>query len=219
MTAFKLDAVRVGYRGRVVLNDVSLSIHPGERVALIGKSGAGKSSLLNYLYQQQRTQASLVPQDLGLVKRLSVFHNVYMGRLDRHPTWYNMINLAKPMRKEVESMLPMISRLGLEDKLHAPVEELSGGQQQRTAICRALHQGANIFIGDEPVSSVDKRQAEVVLESICETCRTVLVAMHDIRLAFDYTDRILGVLNGKLIVDEMTSNLQTSDLDFLFHDE
>jgi phosphonate transport system ATP-binding protein len=130
-----------------------------------------------------------------------------------------MINLAKPMRKEIDSMMPIVSRLGLEEKLHAPVEQLSGGQQQRTAICRALHQGANIFIGDEPVSSVDKRQAEIVLESICESYSTVLIAMHDIRLALDYTDRVLGVMNGKLIVDERTSKLQPPDLDFLFHDE
>ncbi|MBT3914723.1 MAG: ATP-binding cassette domain-containing protein, partial [Rhodospirillaceae bacterium] len=102
----KLENATVGYNGEAVLKNLSLEIKPGEKIALVGQSGAGKSTLLNLLYQQVDEDAALVPQDLGLVRSLSVFHNVFMGRLNRHPTWYNIANLLKPLKKEVDRISP-----------------------------------------------------------------------------------------------------------------
>ncbi|MBT5941690.1 MAG: ATP-binding cassette domain-containing protein, partial [Rhodospirillaceae bacterium] len=162
----KLENATVGYNGEAVLKNLSLEIKPGEKIALVGQSGAGKSTLLNLLYQQVDEDAALVPQDLGLVRSLSVFHNVFMGRLNRHPTWYNIANLLKPLKKEVDQISPILGQLGLEEKIFEPIRELSGGQQQRTAVARAIFKDSSIFFGDEPVSAVDEHQSHTVLQAI-----------------------------------------------------
>jgi phosphonate transport system ATP-binding protein len=217
MQLFKLHEASLRYDGHEVLKNVSLRIDQGEKVALVGKSGAGKSTLLKLFYLQQRSRAALVPQELGLVKLLSVFHNVYMGRLHQHGTWYNLVNLIRPLQREVNAVRAVLERLELgEDKLFSPVGQLSGGQQQRTAVARAIHQGSRIFFGDEPVSSVDDHQSRVVLNVINTVYETVLIAMHDVRLALTYTDRVVGLKQGRIVMDQPTAGLEMSDLDFLY---
>ncbi len=216
MSLFDLRGLCVRYNGREVLRDITLRVEPGERIALVGKSGAGKSTLLNVLYQQQRAESTLIPQDLGLVKSLSVFHNIYMGRLNRHATWYNLLNLVRPVGREVDKVSSLLSKLKLEDKIFEPVGELSGGQQQRTAIGRAIHQGNRTLVGDEPVSSVDEHQARVVLDTLNEAHETVLLAMHDVQLALYTTDRIVGLQDGRIVMDQPTSSLDSNDLKPLY---
>lgn len=216
MPLFDLRNANASYNNATVLNDISLSIEAGERVALVGHSGAGKSTLLRMLYEQQAEKAALLPQELGLVRVLSVFHNIYMGRLNRYSVWYNFVNLVRPMTHEVETVRGIAGQLGLENKLFAPVGELSGGQEQRTAVGRALNQGSDILIGDEPVSAVDEHQSRVVLESINEHHDTVLLAMHDIDLAIAYTDRIVGLRDGAIVMDQPTAGMVSSDLDDLY---
>jgi phosphonate transport system ATP-binding protein len=157
-----------------------------------------------------------VPQELGLVRSLSVFHNIFMGRLDKHSTWYNLANLIKPFEAELQEIKPIVERLGLEDKLFATVDQLSGGQQQRTAIGRALHKGSDIFFGDEPVSAVDERQAHTVMQCINEAHGTVVLSMHDTNLAISYTDRLIGLKGGVLVLDEASKGMKASDLDELY---
>ena len=156
---FQLTNANLGYKQGSVLRNISLEINEGERVALVGESGAGKSTLLAALQTQFQNKAALIPQDLGLVNNLSVFHNIYIGRLNTYSSVYNLLNLAWPQKREVEKIKPLVERLSLVDKLFKPTGELSGGQQQRTAICRALFQGGSAIIGDEPVSAVDKHMA------------------------------------------------------------
>jgi len=188
-------------------------------VALVGKSGAGKSTLLKLLYEQRRIDTAIVPQELGLVRPLTVFHNIYMGRLHVHATWYNLVNLVRPLRREVEAIRRVVRQLELgDDKLFEPVGQLSGGQQQRTAVARAIHQGCRVLLGDEPVSSVDDHQSRVVLKSISAEHETVVLSMHDVNLALAYTDRVIGLQNGQIIMDQSTAQMKTSDLDFLYRD-
>jgi len=218
MPLLNLDRKTVRYNGHSILSDISLTIEPGEKIALIGQSGAGKTTLLELLYEQTKENASLVPQELGLVRSLSVFHNIFMGRLDRHSTWYNLANLIKPFEAEVEQIKPIVERLGLQDKLFATIDQLSGGQQQRTAIGRALHKGSDIFFGDEPVSAVDERQSHTVMQCINEAHDTVVLSMHDTNLAINYTDRLIGLKGGELVLDEPSKGMQASDLDELYSD-
>jgi phosphonate transport system ATP-binding protein len=186
-------------------------------VALVGKSGAGKSTLLKLFFRQQRRSTAIVPQELGLVKPLSVFHNVYMGRLHHHGSWYNLVNLIHPLQREKDAVREVVERLELgEEKLLAPVGELSGGQQQRTAVARALHQGARALLGDEPVSSVDEHQSRVVMEAINGAYQTVVLAMHDVALALAYTDRVVGLKDGRIVLDRPAADLESSDLDVLY---
>jgi phosphonate transport system ATP-binding protein len=218
MPLLNLDRKTVRYNGHSILSNVSLKIEAGEKIALIGQSGAGKTTLLELLYEQTKANASLVPQELGLVRSLSVFHNIFMGRLDQHPTWYNVANLIKPFDAEIEQIKPIVEKLGLQDKLFATVDQLSGGQQQRTAIGRALHKGSDIFFGDEPVSAVDERQSHTVMQCITEAHDTVVLSMHDTNLAIGYTDRLIGLKGGELVLDEPSKAMKASDLDELYGD-
>jgi phosphonate transport system ATP-binding protein len=206
----------VGYNGRAVLRSITLSIGRGERVALVGESGAGKSTLLRLIYDRCRADAALIPQELGLVRSLTVFHNVYMGRLNRNSVWRNLRNLVRPAAVEVKEVRGVLARLAMEDKLFAPIEELSGGQQQRTAIGRALYQGGAAILGDEPVSAVDERQSRAVLDAIVDNNSAVVLAMHDIALALDYTDRIVGLRDGRVMIDAPTAGMKPDDLDELY---
>jgi phosphonate transport system ATP-binding protein len=161
---------------------------------------------------EQRRDSALVPQELGLVRTLSVFHNVYMGRLHRHSSWYNLLNLALPRVKEVSAVRAVLDRLEMSEKLFAPVGELSGGQQQRAAVARALYRGSDIFIGDEPVSAVDSEQSRSMLHTILDAHRTVVVALHDVALALAFSDRIVGLRDGRITLDEASHGLKPEDL-------
>ena len=216
MPIFDLKDANAGYNGRAVLNNVSLRIEKGERVALVGRSGAGKSTLLALLYSQRRRGSALIPQDPGLVNTLSVFHNIFMGRLHMNGVWYNLVNLARPMRGEIEKIEPIVARLGLEEEMFTPAGELSGGQRQRTAVGRALYQRGDVVLGDEPVSAVDGHQARTVLDAIAEAYETVVMAMHDVDLALAYTDRIVGLNGGRVVMDEPSAGLTRGDLDSLY---
>jgi phosphonate transport system ATP-binding protein len=212
----RLDKQDLGYNRSPVLTDVSLAIHAGDRIALVGESGAGKSTLLAALQARLRERAALVPQHPGLVASLSVFHNIYMGRLQHHSTWYNLLNLVWPRRREIAAVRPIVDRLGLLDKLFEPAGSLSGGQQQRVGVCRAIHQGGELVLGDEPVSAVDNHQARIVLDALHEHFGTVVLAMHDVDLALRYASRIIGLKNGGVALDRPNDGLTVRDLDFLY---
>ena len=213
---FQLTNANLGYKHSSVLRNISLEINEGERVALVGESGAGKSTLLAALQSQLQNEATLIPQDLGLVNNLSVFHNIYIGRLNAYSSVYNLLNLAWPQKREVQKIKPLVERLSLVDKLFKPTGELSGGQQQRTAICRALFQGGSAIIGDEPVSAVDNHMANIIMETLIAKFPTVVLALHDVDLAIKFSTRIIGIKDGAICFDQSTVDLSRQDLDFLY---
>ena len=205
--AIALDNVTAGYHGIPVLHDITLSIEPGERVAIIGRSGAGKSTLLNTIYRRYPEHAALIPQASALVANLSVFHNVFMGCLDRHSTLYNLRTLVWPAAAEIASVARVLESVGLEEKLFAKAGELSGGQQQRTSVARAMLNGRPIVLGDEPVSALDRVQGGGVLRVLCQRHETKIFAMHDIRLALEHSDRIVLLEAGRIVLDEPSNHL------------
>jgi phosphonate transport system ATP-binding protein len=216
MALIDLSGETASYGGTAILKGITLRIEPGERVAVVGESGAGKSTLLRLAYERCRSGAALVPQELGLVQSLTVFHNVYMGRLHRHSAWRNLRNLVRPAAEEVREVGAVLSRLRLEDKLFATVGELSGGQQQRTAVGRALYHPGDILIADEPVSAVDEHQAREILETMNGEKRTVVLAMHDRALAIAFADRLVGLRNGRIVLDAPAAGMKPDDLDHLY---
>lgn len=217
MALFDLSEAHASYNGKRVLDRVSLSVEAGEKIALVGRSGAGKSTLLKLLYDTHDTECALVPQDLGLVQTLSVFHNVFMGGLHKHSTWYNLANLIRPFAKEREAVTAILARLGLTEKFSTPVGELSGGQQQRTGIARALYQDCEIFLGDEPVSAVDEHQARRVMKAITDSHQTVILAMHDVQLALQFCNRIIGISAGEIVLDRSADGMTAADLNELYN--
>lgn len=216
MSLVELAGESVGYRDLTVLSDVSLRIDAGERIALVGESGVGKTTLLRLLYERCAARAALVPQDLGLVQALPVFHNVFMGRLHCHGALRNLKTLLWPARGDVAAVGEVVEILRLSDKLFAPAGSLSGGQQQRTAIGRALFHPGDMLIADEPVSAVDEHQAREILDAIAERKKTVILALHDRALALSFASRIIGLRGGRVALDEASAGMTPADLDPLY---
>ena len=196
-----LEGARAAYGGREVLSGIDLTIRAGERVALMGRSGAGKSTLLGLIRERIPERVALVPQAAALVRTLSVFHNVYMGRLDRRSTLHNLRTLVSPARADVAEVETVLARVGMAETLRAKAGELSGGQQQRVSVARALYNGRPVLIGDEPVSALDPRQGAAVLATLAATHETLILALHDIALALGQTDRIVVLEAGRIVLD------------------
>jgi len=213
---FELDDESLLYRGRTILNNLSLKIHRGERIALVGASGSGKSTLLKHLREQQPRHIAWCPQEHGLVPTLSVYHNIFMGGLQRHGHLYNLINLIKPLSRPLVEISELAHTLQLQDQLFQSVDQLSGGQQQRTAIGRACYQQQSIFLGDEPVSAVDDYQAEHLLNVISHRHETLILALHDVPQALRVCDRIIGLKDARIVLDAHAGELKESDLAALY---
>lgn len=202
----------IGYAGRPVLRDVDLTVAPGERIAILGRSGAGKSTLLNVIYERARGGAALIPQSAALVRNLSTFHNVFMGRLDRHSALFNVKTLVWPGRREVEAVRQVLGAVGLGPEIFRKAGELSGGQQQRVSVARALFNGRPIAIGDEPVSALDAVQGAAVLARLAERHPTLVLALHDVDLALGHATRILALDRGAIVLDAPAAGLRPADL-------
>lgn len=202
---FKLDHYSLGNR----LQDVSVTINAGEKVALLGPSGGGKTSLLNAFQQQCADQVAWCPQEQGLVSVLSGYHNMYMGQLERHNALYNLLNLIKPLAKPKQEITELAETLGLDATQHLwkPVALLSGGQKQRIGIGRALYRQRDAFLGDEPVSSLDPVQAQQIIELVLNRHETVVMALHNRQQAFQNFERIIGVKDGKILFDSPAKEL------------
>ena len=208
----ELHKVSAGYNGTAVLHDINLRVHAGERLAVMGRSGAGKTTLLNLLFEKLVDQVALIPQAAALVKTLSVFHNVYMGRLDRRGNWYNMRTLVWPKRRDIADIERVLDIVGLADKLFAKAGTLSGGQQQRISVARALYNGRSVVIGDEPVSALDQLQAAEILGKLCARHATAIFALHDIPLALAHADRVVVIESGRIVLDRPARELTGVDL-------
>ncbi len=213
---FELSNRRLAYGNAEVLGDVSLCIQAGERVALVGPSGAGKTTLLRALYQQFPDQIALCPQHYGLVDTLSVYHNIYMGQLDRHSALYNAWNLVRPIAGHRTNIAGLAGQLGLAEKLDHSVDQLSGGQRQRVAIGRALYRQCPVFIGDEPVSSLDATQGQAILDHILQQHTTAVVALHNRRMALTAFDRVIALKAGAILWDRAAKDIQTDEIDALY---
>ena len=208
----ELHKVSAGYNGTPVLHNIDLQVHAGERLAVMGRSGAGKTTLLNLLFERLVDQVALIPQAAALVKTLSVFHNVYMGRLDRRGNWYNMRTLVWPKRRDIADIERVLDIVGLADKLFAKAGTLSGGQQQRISVARALYNGRSVVIGDEPVSALDQLQAAEILGKLCARHATAIFALHDIPLALAHADRVVVIESGRIVLDRPAHELTGVDL-------
>ena len=211
-TLVELRGAAAGYAGRAVLSGLDLVLRAGEHVAVLGRSGAGKSTLLNLLHQHLADRAALIPQAAALVGTLSVFHNVYMGRLDRHSSLRNLRMLALPARNEVAEVRGVLAGVGMAEYLFRRAGALSGGQQQRVSVARALYNGRPVVIGDEPVSALDRLQGAEVLRRLAARHGTMVLAMHDIGLALAHAQRILVLDQGRVVLDAPAADLTVADL-------
>ena len=218
----------------VAVNNANLRIAPGEMVGIIGRSGAGKSSLLrliNRLYTPQqgsiswngecvlslngrdlrdwRRRATVIFQQFNLIPRLDVLTNVLLGTLATRPL---VPSLFKYFPAELRARAVVeLGRLGMAETAFQRTQFLSGGQQQRIAIARAMLQDPEILLADEPVASLDPINSETVMQSIAEINRTrgitVLVNLHSIDIARRYCRRIIGMRGGDIVFDGPVAEL------------
>lgn len=217
--AFDFEGLTIAYDGAPVLEDISLRIDTGEKAVIIGPSGAGKSTLLKKLFELRRDECAFIHQDYALIPQLSVFHNVYAGRLDKTATLTNLLNLVRPQRPAMAEVHLLVHALGLVEKISERVSNLSGGQQQRVAVGRAIHRSSDILLGDEPVSAIDPHQAGEVLQLISDSSPTVVLAMHDVRLAVEHFPRIIGLREKRVAFDLPAAAVDESVLRDLYAGE
>ena len=130
-----------------------------------------------------------------------------MGRLERNSVLKNLRNLVRPSAAAIEEIRPIVSKLGLLDKLFNRVGELSGGQQQRVGIGRAMYQGGAVVLADEPVSSLDVMQQEEIMEHLVSAGQTVVSALHSVSLSRRFFDRIVGLKDRAVLFDLPSKNV------------
>lgn len=216
MSPLILNQAYADFDGTRVLGPISLHVQPGEHIALVGRSGAGKTTLLSLLYDRRRSDITLIPQNLGLVDTLSVFHNVYMGQLAAHSGAYNLINLIRPFRTQIRAVTAVLEQLDMASTLWSRVGELSGGQRQRVAVARSLFQDVDVLLADEPVSALDGPRSEAVMQALIKQNTTTVIAMHDLDLARRYANRLIGIQDGTIALDCSCRSVNTHDLDALY---
>lgn len=223
-----LRRVRVVYDRHPALDGVDLEVRAGERVALVGPSGAGKTTVLRLStgsvrptsgsvevlgrdldvvspeqLREIRRRVGTVYQQLNLVGPLRVVHNVNAGRLGWWGPARALRSLVRPVQVDVAR--EALDRVGIGDKLFERTDRLSGGEQQRVALARVLVQEPELILADEPVSSLDPARAEEVMELLGEVVtdrrRTLIVSLHDFGLARRSCDRVVGVRAGRVAFD------------------
>ncbi|MFC5407009.1 phosphonate ABC transporter ATP-binding protein [Cohnella soli] len=227
MIQFK-QVSKVYPNGTVGLQNIDLTILPGEFVVIVGLSGAGKSTLLrsiNRLHEitsgdiaidgrsitstkgrelrVMRRGIGMIFQSFNLVKRSSVLRNVLAGRVGYHSTFRTMLGLFP--KRDMELAFEALDRVNMLDKAYQRADQLSGGQQQRVSIARALAQGAKIILADEPVASLDPLTTRQVMNDLLRINRdmgiTTVVNLHFVDLAREYATRIIGVRAGTIVFD------------------
>lgn len=209
----RLQDEALGWGGGAVLSGVTLDLYAGERVALLGRSGVGKSTLLAAIGARlAAARLAMVPQDHGLVGPLSVFHNVWMGRLDDHGTPRNLRTLLWPVQAERAEVEQVLHRTGLAGLGRRTVAGLSGGQRQRVALARALLRGGEVVLADEPVSAVDPAQADALLRDLTTAFPTAVLALHDVGQALGFATRVLGLREGRIVLDAPSGDLSEAEV-------
>ena len=242
---FHLDSIHHAFNGKPALQGIDLEIRPGELVAFVGPSGAGKTSVLRLLNGTVRpnsgtvsvdgrriddlTPADLktlragigfVHQDLSLVPNLRVSQNVLAGRLGRMGFWTSLRTMIRPRRNELEQVHAILERVGIPEKIFQRTDQLSGGQMQRAAIARALYQDVRALLVDEPVSSLDPARARDTIRLLTSICRqeelTLVTSMHDLALAREFFPRLIGLRGGKVQFDRAPEEIGESKFDALY---
>lgn len=226
--SLEIRDLAVRYGQNAVLSGVSCAARRGERIAILGPSGAGKTSLLRAIngfvpiasgsirvggvevsslrgpaLRQLRSRIGVISQRHDLIDNLRVHQNVMAGALGRWSSWRALRFLVWPLAEELDEARAALQRVGLEHKLRASTSSLSGGEHQRVAIARALVQDPVLLLADEPVASLDPALSQQTLELLCrlaeESGVTLLCTLHQPQLAEHYFERIVEMNGGEIV--------------------
>lgn len=242
--AFELDGVGLAHgNGFRALQRISLRVARGERVAVIGPSGAGKTSLIRLLgtalrpsegrleilgekpwqlpaglLRELRTRIGTVHQAPPIPPRLRVVTAILAGRLGVWPAWKSLASLLYPA--DVAGAHAALARCDLADRLFDRCDRLSGGQLQRVGIARVLYQRPDLILADEPVSALDPTLADAALAELAVECErreaTLFASLHAVDLALKWFPRIVGLRGGEIVFDRPTSTVSAKMLRELY---
>lgn len=243
----ELKALSKTYKtGDKALNDVSFTIPAGQVVGLIGPSGAGKSTLIRCInrlvepsagnvllgdtdltrlngraLRQARRRIGMIFQEYALVERLTVMENVLSGRLGYVSGWRSF--LRRYPQDDIDLAFKLLEQVGLGDHFNKRADALSGGQRQRVGIARALEQNPELLLVDEPTASLDPKTSRQIMRLIQSMCRErnlpAIINIHDVMLAQNFTDRIIGLRSGEVVFDGAPDALTDDVLTTIYGDE
>lgn len=225
----KISNLTKSYDDMPALRGIDLEVNRGDFIAVLGGSGSGKSTLLRCMTGEERPddgevvmngvnlakaswwarwEASKQWSVIGSVDQLnpkrSALRNVIIGRFREFSFWRQLLG-GKPSEEEHMRAMDYLEQVGLLDKATMKVEQMSGGEKQRVLIARALSRGAKLIVADDPVSNLDPRSAETIMESFKELYRretvTVVCALQNIDMAERYASRIVGIADGRVALD------------------
>jgi phosphonate transport system ATP-binding protein len=231
--SLEVEAVGKSFGGPSTITGVSFQVHSAEFVAVLGPSGAGKTTLFRCIaglvaptegrirvlgddtegfQRRQRCHIAVVFQQFNLIGRRSALGNVLAGRLGHVSAWRGIS--GRFSREDKLWALECLDRVGMLDYAERRADTLSGGQQQRVAIARAIAQRPGVILADEPVSSLDPQTSRDVLDLLRDICRregvAVVCSLHQIDLARAYADRIVGLANGHVVMDIAAAEFDTA---------
>jgi len=222
--------------GSPALKGVDLKINKGEFVSILGPSGSGKTTLLrtingletstggeiyfdnkkvnNKNISEVQKKTGMIFQEFNLVNNLSAINNVLTGLLNSSNKFLSLFYLFSKEQKI--DALRSLETVGLLEKSHNRSDELSGGQRQRVGIARAIIKKPLLLLADEPVASLDPKSSNLILSLLKkinqEFGTTILCNLHQVDLAKKYSDRVVGLMDGKIIFDEKSVNINEAYL-------
>jgi phosphonate transport system ATP-binding protein len=232
----KISKVSRRFGSKTAVDDINIEIPAGQMVGIIGRSGAGKSTLLRMInrlidvtegsiefegkavsalkgqaLRDWQRDCAMIFQQFNLVPRLDVITNVMLGRLNHRNT---LLSLLRIFSEDEQLMaLKALERLDIAQTATQWAQTLSGGQQQRVAIARALMQEPKILLADEPIASLDPRNAQIVMDALAEINEqqgiTVITNLHTLDTARAYCERIIGMSQGRVVFDGTPDQLTT----------
>ena len=234
------DLKKTFENGSPALKGVNLKINKGEFVSILGPSGSGKTTLLrtingletstggeiyfdnkkidNNNIPEVQKKTGMIFQEFNLVNNLSAINNVLTGLLNSSNKFLSLFYLFKKDQK-IEA-LKSLKTVGLLEKSYSRSDELSGGQRQRVGIARAIIKKPLLLLADEPVASLDPKAANLILSLLKKINKEfgtpILCNLHQVDLAKKYSDRLVGLLDGKIIFDEKSENINKSNLEKIY---
>jgi len=222
--------------GSPALKGVNLKINKGEFVSILGPSGSGKTTLLRTIngletssggdiyfdnkkigknnISEVQKKTGMIFQEFNLVNNLSTINNVLTGLLNTSNKFLSLFYLFS--KKQKIEALKSLETVGLLEKSYNRSDELSGGQRQRVGIARAIIKKPLLLLADEPVASLDPKSSNLILSLLkkinLEFGTTILCNLHQVDLAKKYSDRVVGLIDGKIIFDEKPFNINEAYL-------
>ncbi|MBT5214960.1 MAG: phosphonate ABC transporter ATP-binding protein [Pelagibacteraceae bacterium] len=228
----EINNLRKNFNKRThALKGVSIKVKKGEFISILGPSGSGKTTLLRSLNGLEtidsgevifdnnkitkenlpkiREKTGMIFQEFNLVNNISSINNVLTGLLNSSSKFLSMFYLFTKEQKLLA--LQALNTVGLLDKSYDRADELSGGQRQRVGIARAIIKKPLLLLADEPVASLDPKAALSTMKLLKKINKdfniTIICNLHQTNLAMEFSDRIIGLSEGEVVLDQKTRYL------------